>query len=516
MLNPLINGIINLGDHMNNYIKLNNNNNHLSLGNLFNIIKKISINKSSAIQTEIFCTLFSIDNISETTVGNYCTGYRAIGNDYKQIYLNYKKHYQKDEKILIPTINNLLSIIDGYIYDYKEIKELNNNSSLNNLCHNLNPLVKNDLYIPSNLKKTLSNYLNKEKYYNFICEALFFIILEKKQPLYEIDLVNETIEEILNNTNMSINDLKKYLEIKFKEGISYIPSLKKLAEKGNPYCLHELGNLEYTGTIAGYPRYEEAYKYYLNAASFNHPTANWMIAHMLINKKIGSLNDDDINLAWEYLNKAYSLGSISAINTIGLCYLNGYTENHKKDIDKAIKYFKEAISKNYIYAYNNLGKIYEDKKDYENAYLCYKKSALSEESWACNRLGLFYYNGIYVKKDINKAFEYFTIGANSPIMTRDNWNIYNLVKLFYLKGNGTIGIKKNINKCLELLNTINNFEPANELFLYCYYELYLENKEKQYLDKINYYLNIVNTNDIKIKKDIEKELDNIYRIQIKL
>ena len=65
-------------------------------------------------------------------------------------------------------------------------------------------------------------------------------------------------------------------------------------------------------------------------------------------------------------------------------------------------------------------------------------------------------------------------------------------------------------------NTINNFEPANELFLYCYYELYLESKEKQYLDKINYYLNIVNTNEIKIKKDIEKELDNIYKIQIKL
>ena len=143
---------------MNNYIRLNNNNNHLSLGNLFNIIKKISINKSSAIQTEIFCTLFSIENISETTVGNYCTGYRAIGNDYKQIYLNYKKHYKEDEKVLISTINNLLSIIDGYIYNYKTIKELNSNESLNNLCHKLNPLVKNDLYVPTNFKKTLSSY----------------------------------------------------------------------------------------------------------------------------------------------------------------------------------------------------------------------------------------------------------------------------------------------------------------------------------------------------------------------
>ena len=60
------------------YIKLNNNDNHLSLGNLFNIIKNISKNKSSAIQTELFYILFNIDNISETTVNNYCTGFLSI------------------------------------------------------------------------------------------------------------------------------------------------------------------------------------------------------------------------------------------------------------------------------------------------------------------------------------------------------------------------------------------------------------------------------------------------------
>ena len=80
-----------LGDIMNNYIKLNDNYNHLSLGNLFNAIKENAKNKSSAIQSEIFCLIFNIDSISDTTVGNYCTGYRAIGSSYKQIYLNYRK-----------------------------------------------------------------------------------------------------------------------------------------------------------------------------------------------------------------------------------------------------------------------------------------------------------------------------------------------------------------------------------------------------------------------------------------
>ena len=79
------------------YIKLNDNTSHLSLGNLFNTIKKLSVNKTGAIQTEVFCTLFSIDDISDTTVGNYCTGYRAIGSEYKQIFLEYKKIYQDNK-----------------------------------------------------------------------------------------------------------------------------------------------------------------------------------------------------------------------------------------------------------------------------------------------------------------------------------------------------------------------------------------------------------------------------------
>ncbi len=80
---------------MNTYIKLNNNNNHLSLGNLFTIIKKMSKNKSAAIQSELFCILFNIENISETTVNNYCTGLRSINSTYKQIYINYLKKIRK-------------------------------------------------------------------------------------------------------------------------------------------------------------------------------------------------------------------------------------------------------------------------------------------------------------------------------------------------------------------------------------------------------------------------------------
>ena len=38
------------------YIKMNNNDEHLSIGNLFRIIKDSSKNKISALQSELFCT----------------------------------------------------------------------------------------------------------------------------------------------------------------------------------------------------------------------------------------------------------------------------------------------------------------------------------------------------------------------------------------------------------------------------------------------------------------------------
>ena len=40
-----------------------------------------------------------------------------------------------------------------------------------------------------------------------------------------------------------------------------------------------------------------------------------------------------------------------------------------------------------IYAYNNLGKIYENRGEYDKAYKCYLNSANLGESWAANKIG---------------------------------------------------------------------------------------------------------------------------------
>ena len=492
------------------YIKLNDNKNHLSLGNIFNSIKEYSINKSAAIQSEIFCIIFNVDNISETTVNNYCTGYRAIGNDYRQIFLNYKKIYSKDKSIFIETINNLISIIEGTIHNYKTIEDINNNNLFIQITKHIYSIAKNDNYYNQLRKKETLKLIQKENYYEAFIDMLFFAILEKKQPLYSSDLLEATIENILDNTSISINDLKKYLEIQFKEGISLIPSLKKLAKENNPYALYELGNLEYNGIISGTPNYNLAYKYHLEASKFNHPTSYWMLAHMILKGKVTIPND--IEVSWTYLKKAEELNSVSALNTIGLCYLSGKNPQKEKNIQKAIEYFEKASQKEYIYAYNNLGKIYEEKKDYKKAFHYYLLSANNEESWGCNKVGEFYRQGLGIEKDESKAFYYYNLGVESPIKNLYPWNIYNLVNYYYRFGNPNLGIEKNLNKCIELLNKISNEEKAQELSLYVYYELYQDTKSNKYLEKANHYLDKLNNNpniNIDIKKAIQNKLNNL-------
>ena len=84
-----------------NFIKMNNNQNQLSLGNFCKIVKELAQNKSFANQTEVFYCLFGVDNVSDSTINNYCIGYRSIGTEFRQIYIKYKKTLQTIHKSLM-------------------------------------------------------------------------------------------------------------------------------------------------------------------------------------------------------------------------------------------------------------------------------------------------------------------------------------------------------------------------------------------------------------------------------
>ena len=499
---------------MKKYIKLNNNDNHLSWGNFTRIIKEYTINKSSAMQVEIFCTIFNIELVGDTTVNNYCTGIRSINDEYKQKYLIYKKKYNKDKNILISTIINLLSIIESNIYSFSTNEEsldfINNNRNLKEICLKLYNISKNDTSVTNEFSNSLNKLINENNLYETIINILFFIILEKKQPIYEENIKKNIIESLLNNTNISGAELEEYLNLKFTEGINYNYSLNKLAKGGNTYALYEMGTNEYYGYNKGYSRYDISFNYYKQASLKDHPGSYYMMAKMFISGQIGSKSNEELIKAFEYLNTAITLGNIASINLMGILYLNGIYPV-KKDIEKAISLFEKAADKDYPYAYNNLGLIYESKGNIKKAFEYFIKSADLEESWALNKVGEFYRNGIYVKKDMQKAFEYYSRAIESPISTVSYYAYYNLAKYYYLTGN-TILIKDE-DKAIEYLNIASSHAiEASTLLLYLYTKKYLKNKDKNIYTKIEKLIsNIENhTNYNKeIKLEIEKNLQKL-------
>lgn len=440
------------------FIKMNDLHDHLSMGNVILVIKNVAKSKISAIQSEVFCALFDVDDINETTVNNYCTGYRAIGSQFVEKYIVLQNRYNKDKTAFDDIVKNIVNILEGYIYN----ENVNSSKKLKEVCVKLYNIAKNDKNVGSKYTNELYELISKNKLYEAFIKIICYAVLENTQPVYYSDENRAVIELALENTNISIKDLEEFLSLQLKEGINYSHSIKQLVNKNNPYACFELATMEYRGEIAGKPRYGESYNLFLKAAENNHPGANWMIANMIINKKIGNRTEDEIKLAWKYLKNAENLGSIAAINTIGLCYKEGI--GVKKDVKKALKCFQKAAKNEYVYAFNNLGKNYEDIKNYKKAFNEYLKSANLGESWAANKIGEMYRLGLGTEKNLKKAYEYYTVSADAPIREICWYSKYNLAKYFYLNGSAIANIEKDFNKAVELLEeaSINGIKEAKQ------------------------------------------------------
>lgn len=414
-----------------NYIKMNDNDNYLSLGNLINVIKKISNNKN-AMQTELFCTLFNVNNVNATTINNYCIGYRAIGIEYKKIYVDLKRKYETDKSVYIDIILGILSIMDDVIYikDDNVLDLINSNKKLKETINELLKIASKDEHI----EKDKLNELKSMNSYESFVEILNHCILENNQPVYTQSI----------NIKINREELNEYLKVKLYYGESYINSLIELSKKDNMYACAELGSLEFDGYISGKTDFDKCYEYYYKAALKDHPKGCWMVANLMLTGRV-KLNFD---IMWKFLNKSIELGSFAGYNTLGLCYLRGINKENKKDINEARKYFQIAAEHGYAYAFNNLGKTYEDEGNIEEAYKYYKISADMNECWALNKVGEYYRK----RNDLKTAFIYYSKAIETPITERIKHPFYNLAKYYYENGCDEAGIKKDTNKAKELMN----------------------------------------------------------------
>ena len=504
-----------------NYVKLNNNNRHLSLGNLFRILKEEANNKNFTIQSEIFCILFDIDSISDTTVNNYCTGVRAINSKYKSIYVLWRNKYAKDETIFKDIILNIIATIDSQtIFKHREnyekaIEAINSNAKFNKVCLRLYNISKNDLEVTKDFSSQLKRLLDSRNLYKFFIEILFFTILDKKQPVYVEDKFMDTLDDFLYSSEVSSDDAIDFVTVQLKGGLWSIRGVHELAKHGNPYACFEMGSLELYGQVAGYPRYQEAYNFFKTASEKNHPNAIWALGHLYYNGFIGTKSRDDMKKAFMYFNRARKLNCISAVNSIGTIFKYGNVPFIKKDLKKAKRLFEFAASKNYVYAINNLGILYDEEKNYKKAIELFKQSANQGESWALNKLGQMYREGKGTKKDLKKAFDYYNKATEATIYSICFWSKYNLAHYFYENGLPEIGISKDVDLSIKLLEEclLHDIMPAYEDLIYLYFEKYIETTNTSFLDKAKQYANIYSLKEDCDEKTIERINNTIDKIK---
>lgn len=497
------------------YIKLNKTDNYLSLGNIFRVIKEESNCKNTFLQSELFCALFDINNIADSTVNNYITGFRSINSIYKENLIYKKNKYSKNKKIFYPNILKVISILENRVVS--EDYPINSNTKLKNVCTHLYNIAKNDSDTTNKFCEDLYKLLEKNKNYEFFVECLLFAVLEKKQPIFTSSIISKSLENTIYSTNISHNDILDFINTHLEESMwSVIRKLDTLSKNNNALACIQMAFYEFHGLIAGYPRYIKSYNYYKIAADLNHPAANWAIGFMYYNGYIGEKSNEDLLRAKEYFEKAVHYGSISAINSLGIIYLEGKIANLEPNKKKAIKLFKEAISKGNIFALNNMGKLYEAEKNYSLAFSYFKKAANLGESWAANKVGEYYRKGIFVEKDMKKAYEYYLKSDESAIYSMSTWAKYNLAKYFYKTGNEEVKIDKNLPLAIELLNIAsNNIIEASEELLYIYYDKYIsENKKDQNaLNNVKYYIQKIESSpkyNNELKERIEKVMKDIY------
>lgn len=412
-----------------NYIKMNDNH-YLSLGNFIRIIKEVSSN-SNASQIEIFSSIFGINDINITTVNNYCIGIRAIGLEYKK---KFNDIYEENGEELIKVVLSILSILDNKVYVLNDFS-----IDLINSSKNIDKVIKKILmivYTDENISEQFINNLNNKDNYNIFVCLLKYAIIDNKQPVYTQSI----------NIKINKKELDDFLKIKLYYGQSYISSLIYLSLQNNMYACAELGSLEYDGLISGDVNYKASFNYYMSAARKGHPKACWMIANMILNGK----TDYDFDIMWEYLNKSISLGSAAGYNTLGLCYLRGITPFKKIDVQKAKYYFEIASEMGYVFAFNNLGKLYENQEP-AKALSYYKIAADMGESWALNKVGEYY------RKSGNKslAYVYYSKAIECPLCERNRYAYYNLAKYYYERGYKKLNISRDVQKASKYYQLFN-------------------------------------------------------------
>ena len=341
-------------------------------------------------------------------------------------------------------------------------------------------------YIINEKEPNSSSFFNKYKDIMQIIKECLSNEIEKRPTIIELILV------IYSNF---YNELQNLSLEKFT-GNNSISIINKFEINNNNYAenLKKIGNYYYSINDIN-----KAIKYFTLSSDLGLSSSQY---------KLGRIyhKNNNLNESIKYFLKASRQDNIDSYFMLGFIYYNNL-----KNISIAIEYFKVAADKGHAQASSYLGSIYYVNNELKLAFYYISKAAEKKNKIALYNVGLIYYKGEIVPKNINKAIYYFTEASEQG----------HVEAMFYLGYiyEEEIGLSNgNIDKCLSyyIKASFNNCAKAQHNLGLLYYNgiytskdihksiFYFDKAAKQdYLESI-FYLGYIY---FKIIKNIEKATD---------
>ncbi|MCE5294554.1 MAG: F-box/SEL1-like repeat protein [Chlamydiales bacterium] len=180
---------------------------------------------------------------------------------------------------------------------------------------------------------------------------------------------------------------------------STILHYKRSAELGYTRAQNRLGVLYEEGNIVPQDL-EEAAKWYRKAAELGNIDAQVNLAALLL------YSQPQESLKWAL--PAAKKGLARAQNLVGVLY---YEVLDVRNEIEAHYWFERAAQQGEKIAERNLGHLYRDKKDYCSAFHWLFKAAIQQDAEAQNSVGLLFYYGQGIYKDLEDAAKWFLLAA---------------------------------------------------------------------------------------------------------
>ena len=194
---------------------------------------------------------------------------------------------------------------------------------------------------------------------------------------------------------------------------------------------------------------DRAFGWFRKAAKHGNPTSQFNLAsHAAVMIKFMPPETPDLNKWSESALLAYrdaaSRGYAPAQNELGKIYQFGLL-GIDQDSKQALQWYLKAASadpnrtnsgeKGYAPAQNNIGKMYlvgdGVRKDSKEAFKWYQMAAAQDNAESQFHLGLLYYNGEGVNQDVKEAFKWYQMAA-----AQDYPDAQNTLAYMYLEGKG--------------------------------------------------------------------------------